>query len=769
MRHPNEERNSDKRAVVAERSTKEKNYDLFEATEEGDVERFKRLLREGADIMARDKNLRKAKGRTVLDVVEEKIESTTFFAGKYQAIKLAIIQYVFERLVQLALEPGIGIHLSIYQERFPSIFPAVFEFSDSEGKTLLHHFCMLGDPVQNYNLIQIGDLLLEEPPQTKDKLGNFPIYYLIQSGFSFKEVEDLLVSPLLAMGKTPLWLLEEANKHLKNNFGNSLLHYAVYYERLDWVKDLVKNHHRYGRFSSWIPGFLNGDLENAAGESPLDIAAMKGNLEIFILLFSKAASLVKAESRLNYKLVQAFLLAIQFQRISIVDYVLENHPAFLNVGFLQAIATGNAEMVWKFIGSMGVNIEGQYILGRPEDPIPFNCKKPQIKFCRAMPMGLACEIDSSPIVHLLLKNGAYLFKKSLLRDVTIDQHSEVILKCLKDDPTPAERLEIAHLFAFAPFRPRIFRAIENDDGIKLKEVLRSLKRDLLYTSGVFDTTNEEGLTPVMAAKIGGSCRNILMHEGARSLRIPVPLRPLIAEGPHDNNAPAPVDPAPQGLAEFGLDALAEMPLARANNNNAPADDASAPTKKSPYLDEAPNLQKKRQHEREMKEIGELKKLASLIDAAKQRGINIPGKYICVISTEAMRDPVVASDGGTYDRASLEPWFATLREKRGPLNGKYQEEFPNDILTKNRDFRNAMIRHLEKQIAKYDAAALEKLKSEAQLLQAPNGQALFSPAPLMQENRPEEAEVASVSPRAELTEPAHESTDDPANDNGPRLT
>jgi WD40 repeat protein len=37
---------------------------------------------------------------------------------------------------------------------------------------------------------------------------------------------------------------------------------------------------------------------------------------------------------------------------------------------------------------------------------------------------------------------------------------------------------------------------------------------------------------------------------------------------------------------------------------------------------------------------------------------IPSGFICPISTEIMRDPVICADGHSYDRTSIEQWFAT---------------------------------------------------------------------------------------------------------------
>lgn len=38
------------------------------------------------------------------------------------------------------------------------------------------------------------------------------------------------------------------------------------------------------------------------------------------------------------------------------------------------------------------------------------------------------------------------------------------------------------------------------------------------------------------------------------------------------------------------------------------------------------------------------------------GVMIPGHFVCPISMEAMRDPVVACDGHTYEKTFLLKWF-----------------------------------------------------------------------------------------------------------------
>ena len=72
-------------------------------------------------------------------------------------------------------------------------------------------------------------------------------------------------------------------------------------------------------------------------------------------------------------------------------------------------------------------------------------------------------------------------------------------------------------------------------------------------------------------------------------------------------------------------------------------------------------------------------------------IKVPAEFCCPISTDKMDDPVVASDGHSYDRASIEPVLAG--DLRSPLTREALEPvvYPN--------------RNLRKRILEYDAEVL----------------------------------------------------------------
>lgn len=64
--------------------------------------------------------------------------------------------------------------------------------------------------------------------------------------------------------------------------------------------------------------------------------------------------------------------------------------------------------------------------------------------------------------------------------------------------------------------------------------------------------------------------------------------------------------------------------------------------------------------------------------------SIPNDYLCPISHEIMSDPVVAKDGHTYDRSSIEKWFKT---KGKPISPKTNKELSSEELVPNYSLRS----------------------------------------------------------------------------------
>ena len=68
------------------------------------------------------------------------------------------------------------------------------------------------------------------------------------------------------------------------------------------------------------------------------------------------------------------------------------------------------------------------------------------------------------------------------------------------------------------------------------------------------------------------------------------------------------------------------------------------------------------------------------------GQDVPHSFVCPISQEIMQDPVFASDGFTYDRPSIEAWFAS-GHTTSPMT---QEELEHTHLTTNRTLRSEIL-------------------------------------------------------------------------------
>ena len=58
----------------------------------------------------------------------------------------------------------------------------------------------------------------------------------------------------------------------------------------------------------------------------------------------------------------------------------------------------------------------------------------------------------------------------------------------------------------------------------------------------------------------------------------------------------------------------------------------------------------------------------------------PDEYLCPITQELMHDPVIASDGHTYERGAIERWFS--KRVVSPKTGSALETsalFPNHVM------------------------------------------------------------------------------------------
>jgi hypothetical protein len=59
---------------------------------------------------------------------------------------------------------------------------------------------------------------------------------------------------------------------------------------------------------------------------------------------------------------------------------------------------------------------------------------------------------------------------------------------------------------------------------------------------------------------------------------------------------------------------------------------------------------------------------------RMKGMKIRDEFICPITYELMREPVVASDGHTYEKAAIEKWLKT--HQISPRNGEPIGGLPN---------------------------------------------------------------------------------------------
>jgi hypothetical protein len=60
-------------------------------------------------------------------------------------------------------------------------------------------------------------------------------------------------------------------------------------------------------------------------------------------------------------------------------------------------------------------------------------------------------------------------------------------------------------------------------------------------------------------------------------------------------------------------------------------------------------------------------VASATKTNRMKGMKIRDEFICPITYELMRDPVVASDGHTYEKAAIEKWLK--HHQISPRNGE----------------------------------------------------------------------------------------------------
>ncbi|KAM9631512.1 WD repeat, SAM and U-box domain-containing protein 1 isoform 3-T3 [Morphnus guianensis] len=88
----------------------------------------------------------------------------------------------------------------------------------------------------------------------------------------------------------------------------------------------------------------------------------------------------------------------------------------------------------------------------------------------------------------------------------------------------------------------------------------------------------------------------------------------------------------------------------------------------------------------------LQKIEELRMTTISVSVTIPDEFLCPITRELMKDPVIAADGYSYEREAMENWIST-RRRSSPMTNL---PLPSLILTPNRTLKMAISRWLETQ-------------------------------------------------------------------------
>ncbi|XP_017403105.1 WD repeat, SAM and U-box domain-containing protein 1 isoform X9 [Cebus imitator] len=86
----------------------------------------------------------------------------------------------------------------------------------------------------------------------------------------------------------------------------------------------------------------------------------------------------------------------------------------------------------------------------------------------------------------------------------------------------------------------------------------------------------------------------------------------------------------------------------------------------------------------------LRKIEELRTRVKFLSSEIPDEFICPITRELMKDPVIASDGYSYEKEAMENWIRT-KKRTSPMTNLV---LPSVVLTPNRTLKMAINRWLE---------------------------------------------------------------------------
>ena len=103
---------------------------------------------------------------------------------------------------------------------------------------------------------------------------------------------------------------------------------------------------------------------------------------------------------------------------------------------------------------------------------------------------------------------------------------------------------------------------------------------------------------------------------------------------------------------------------------------------------------------------------SLLERRRELGlqaIQLPNDFICPLTLEKMKDPVVASDGRTYERLAI---MELMRKSRGPALSPFSREPLQPHLFANVNLRSRIAEHANEllQAAELSRAAINNATS-----------------------------------------------------------
>ncbi|XP_044769241.1 WD repeat, SAM and U-box domain-containing protein 1 isoform X3 [Neomonachus schauinslandi] len=86
----------------------------------------------------------------------------------------------------------------------------------------------------------------------------------------------------------------------------------------------------------------------------------------------------------------------------------------------------------------------------------------------------------------------------------------------------------------------------------------------------------------------------------------------------------------------------------------------------------------------------LRKIEELRTKVKTLSSGIPDEFLCPITRELMKEPVIASDGYSYEKEAMENWISK-KKRTSPMTNLV---LPSVVLTPNRTLKMAISRWLE---------------------------------------------------------------------------